>query len=236
MSMSVAEAAKRLGRSPQQVRIMMARRDLQGQRVGRSWVVDERSVAQAASRERFRGRPFSPARAWGALAILSGDHPAWLSSAARYQVREVILSPRMENRSRWASLLAGAWSRQEMSCHPGVLNRLLKDPRVVEVGVAAASRHGLDLLAGAAVPEVVVDGENVSSIVSDYMLEDAESQEDVAVVVHVPRWEGAHLQIQRNHRLQRLLVALSLLRSEDPRARKAGQDAFSRARSKLAKK
>ena len=233
MSMSVPEAAVRLGKSPQQVRKMVASRALRGQRVGGSWVIEKQSVAEASSQSRASGRPLAPARAWGALGLLSEGKAPWLSSSARYQVREVLKSSRLANQERWASALAGAWSQREMSCHSGVLKALKKDPRVVQVGANVASRYGLDLLAGHSPVGLLAGQADFPQLCDDYLLEDARSADAVSVVMFVPAWDGAIRLLRRNQRIMRLAVAMSLLRSADPRARKAGQDAFAAAREHL---
>ena len=233
MTMSVPEAAARLGKSPQQVRKMVASRALRGQRVGGSWVIERQSVAEASSQTRVSGRPLALARAWGALDLLSEGKAPWLSPSARYQVREVLKSSRLANQAIWPSVFAAACSQREMSCHSGVLNALLKDPRVVQVGPNVASRHGLDLLAGHSPVGLLVGQEDFPPLCDDYLLHDARSADAVPVVVFVAAWDGAIGLLRPNQRIMRLAVAMSLLRSADPRARKAGQDAFAAAREHL---
>ena len=233
MSMSVPEAAAVLGRSPQQVRKMAASGALRGHRVGKSWVLEKQSVAEAASQVRHSGRPLSPARAWGALDILAGGDARWLSPSARYQVRTILKSPRLENHSVWSAVFAAAWSQREMSCHPGVIDALRKDPRGIEMGAAVASRYGLDLLGGRTPAGLVVGQNDLSQLCDDYLLEAAQSSDAIAVVVYVPAWDDAIRLLRNDAHVIQLVVAQGLLKSPDPRARIAGQAAFASARQRL---
>ena len=54
---STAEAAKILGVSPRRVTALIESGDLAAQRIGRSWAVDEQSVAERAAAPKWRGRP-----------------------------------------------------------------------------------------------------------------------------------------------------------------------------------
>lgn len=51
------EAAQRLGISMRRVNALVASGDLEAQRFGRSWMLDERSVHERAERGRTAGRP-----------------------------------------------------------------------------------------------------------------------------------------------------------------------------------
>lgn len=53
----VKEAASRLGLSEQRVRALLASGQLEGQKIGRAWAVDELSVARWAGEEHQSGRP-----------------------------------------------------------------------------------------------------------------------------------------------------------------------------------
>lgn len=54
---STAEAARRLGTTPRRVVALIASGDLEATKLGRSWAVDEKSVALRASSPKLRGRP-----------------------------------------------------------------------------------------------------------------------------------------------------------------------------------
>jgi hypothetical protein len=233
MGVSVAEAANRMGKSPQQVRKMAASKMLSAQRISGVWVIDERSVARASSQERFRGRPLAPARAWGALDILAGGEALWLPSAARSQVRAVLRSPNLRNPARWAALLSAASDRYEMSCHPAAVEHLLNDPHIVEVGPGVASTYGIDLLAGNQPPTVMIAEKDWPHIAESFKLKEARSLDHISVTVRVPRWREAMTHLKQRPDVLRLAVAVSLLQSDDPRARRAGQDTLAEARRRF---
>src|SRR5437773_6147804 len=83
----VPSAAKRLGVHPSRVRALLMSGDLKGRKLGGRWLVDEYASDVRARSQSVEGRAFSPSRAWGYLALLSGDDALWLDPSARSRLR-----------------------------------------------------------------------------------------------------------------------------------------------------
>ncbi|HKK07718.1 MAG TPA: helix-turn-helix domain-containing protein [Gemmatimonadota bacterium] len=88
-SVSVAEAAERLGVSVARVHQRIAEGSLRAERIGAQWVVDELSLVRAAER-RAPGRPLSARSAWALIAAAERDDEALakLESYARSRARD----------------------------------------------------------------------------------------------------------------------------------------------------
>lgn len=71
-SVSVAQAAQRLGVSVTRVHQRIADGSLAAERVGSQWVVDERSLLRVRERSKA-GRPLSPRSAWAVIAASEDD-------------------------------------------------------------------------------------------------------------------------------------------------------------------
>lgn len=86
--MTAADAAAHLQVSQRQVRRLANNGVLTTTRVvGRTLLLDAASVHQLAGRVRHNGRPWTPATAWAALALLSGQNATWMDSAALSRLR-----------------------------------------------------------------------------------------------------------------------------------------------------
>src|SRR5439155_1427900 len=78
----VPSAAKRLGVHPSRVRALLVSGDLKGRKLGGRWFVDQYASDVRARSASVDGRAFSPSRAWGFLALLSGEEAPWLDPSA----------------------------------------------------------------------------------------------------------------------------------------------------------
>src|SRR2546427_6113190 len=100
-AISVRDAARQLGVSPQRVRAMIQRGTLAATKIGRSWVLDPDVTASFGRRTSESGRPLSAGTAWAVLALLSGCSPDWVHPAVQSRLRQ-----RLRNRDwLWRSLL-----------------------------------------------------------------------------------------------------------------------------------
>ena len=80
------EAAQRLGISMRRVNALVASGDLEAQRFGRSWMLDERSVHERAERGRTAGRPKMNEKNERNLApftLMNRNHPISCTTDAR---------------------------------------------------------------------------------------------------------------------------------------------------------
>lgn len=86
--MTTADAATHLSTSTRQVERLARAGELPVTRiVAGALLLDGASVHQRAQMSRTRGRPWSAATAWAALALLSGERVDWLSAAAMSRLR-----------------------------------------------------------------------------------------------------------------------------------------------------
>lgn len=215
-SLSVREAAERLGVSPLAVRRHIASGRLDAVKRGRDWWLDARGVERMARERRGGGRPLSPAMAWAVMLLASGEEAAarevagrdryW--SRARAWLRE---HPLVEHAER---LRARAQSEQ-LDAHPSELMRILGRLDVIATGVSAADAIGL--VGAAPIVEVYAPAGRRGAIVAEHALVPGPG----AVLVRwVPDELWPHLLGERDRRAPRAAVLLDLLESDEPRARR----------------
>lgn len=160
---SVSAAAARLGVSPRRVRAMLLANGLDGERVGRQWMVESASVPSSSRRA---GQPFSPRMAWAFMELLAGGDPDWVSSSelSRLRLRWKKLCQQEDPLSVIRSVLARRAARSRWSApEPRVL---LGDPRITASGVSD-SRAGMS---AAQYAEGYVDPVDLAAIVNTHML------------------------------------------------------------------
>jgi excisionase family DNA binding protein len=213
---SVEEAASRLGVIPRRVRAMIAHGLLDAQKVGSEWLVDVASVEARGSQRPERGRPFAPRNAWGAVWLVSGMKPQWLSPAERSRLKH-----RLEDPSELESLAPMLRSRSEL--HPlradeADISEIAKQ-RVVLSGVSAAREYGLDIRAPGVV-EAYVRDVDLERVVREFGLQRSSRPN---AILRVPRgvWPFADDQ----HVAPIGVVIADLLESSDERTRRAGHQA-----------
>lgn len=156
---AVSEVAERLGVSTRQVQHLVARGDLR--QVARG-VLDETSVERLiAVRGGSHRRAWSTETAWGAVALLSGAHAAWMGETQRSRLRARLRAlgaselverarERAEVKRYAAHSSAGQYLRAELVYATDVAGRLglaaanTIDGYLAEADVAGVvSRHGL---------------------------------------------------------------------------------------------
>ena len=148
--LSVSQAASLLDVHSSRVRQLLFDGGLRGQHIGNRWLVDGDSVRDRKQRVHSPGRPLSARNAWGAIALLGGYSPVWLSapesSRLRARLRDLALHSQPAD---WhlQRLLAARADVHRYRAHPGVLPAIVKDPEVVIGGVSAAAIVGADYVA-----------------------------------------------------------------------------------------
>lgn len=134
--MTVAEAAAALDVDARRVRALISRGQLPAEKVGSMWLVAPAAV-DARRRERpSAGRPLSPQLVWWMLAHLDGALNDGGSAPTgptdrrvRHRLRSVeASSPDVE---RWGSWLRRRGAPRRVWFHPGVVDRVVTDRRVV---------------------------------------------------------------------------------------------------------
>jgi excisionase family DNA binding protein len=148
--LSVSQAASILDVHDSRVRQLLVDGGLLGQRVGGRWLVDGNSVFDRKEQGPSAGRSLSPRNAWGALALLGGYPPAWLSAPEKSRLRarlRNLAAHRQLSGAHLQRLLAARAGVWRYRVHPGLLLVLVSDREVVMGGVSAAAAVGADYLA-----------------------------------------------------------------------------------------
>ena len=228
MDLSVAEVAERLGLSPGRVRQLAAAGRLPAQRVGRDWAVDAEALSYRALPV---GRRFSPPRAWGALALLAGVDPVWLSASARSQVRAVLRRLDDDDANHWSGLLSARSDVHRVSGHPAAVARLASSDDLLPSGPPAAADAGLPLVAAESVPERVGDEESWGRLRDALLLDEVAPGQRVDAVVRVPRIPEALALLRADPGFRTLSIAADLLDNSEPRSVSVGLAALLSARS-----
>lgn len=213
--LGVAKAASELGVSPRRVRQMLADGVLAGVQVGRAWVIDSERLHRVALRRPPVGRPWSPASAWSVLALADGEEPE-LSPVERSRARKRLA----QGLERVAGRLAARADPRWFYGHPGVLDRLAEAPAIVGAGVSASAEHGVGLLVGDGFEGYVRAGD-LDGFVERFGLDDQAARPNVLLrVVDDAAWP-----FHRGQRAAgRAVIAVDLLESDEPRARRAGAE------------
>jgi excisionase family DNA binding protein len=215
-SLSVREAADRLGISPLAVRQHIASGRLLAAKRGRDWWLDQRAVERMVWQRPASGRPLSPAMAWAVVLLASGDDAAarevagrgryW--SRARAWLRD---HPLAEHSVRLRSRAA----TEEFDAHPSELQRIRRRPDVLVSGLSASDAVGL--VGGAPAVEVYAPAAQRRAIVEEHGLV---PRNGPVRIRWVPDELWPHLDHDGDRRAPRIAVLLDLLDSDDPRARR----------------
>lgn len=176
MEVPVSEVARMRGVSPERVRALARSGQLRARRVGGHWLVDP---ADAARRARV-SRPMSQRMAWAMCVVLSGHKPAGLdpSELSRLRARIGQLRSSDDPAPQVASWLSSRAPRLELSVHPGGVERLRDDARILPSGVSDPRAQ----LSAAQEVEGYVEPGELSELRRDYLLVQAERPN---VVLHV---------------------------------------------------
>lgn len=142
-TLSVPEAADRLGVTAGRVRTLIASGELVARHLGRVLLIDAASVDRRAQLGTLDGRRFSPQRAWGLLFLLDGLDAPWVDPVSRAKLRHFIT--RHDLASLRPRLVTRAQHRQ-FRAHPSDLGPIQREPGLMRTGASAARDVGLDLM------------------------------------------------------------------------------------------
>lgn len=216
-ALPVADAARALGLSAQRVRALLDDGALPGRKVAGRWLVDRSAVDRRVREPKLTGRPFSPAQAWGLIALAEGDDPKWLDASSRSRLRRHLrehdlrdVLPSLVRRGRRIGLRA----------HASDLARIQAEPDVVRSGVSAALDHGLEIVAPG-VLEAYIPARRWSPLEQRYRLQPSADPNLILHVIDGPWPFGTD-----QHVAPKLAAALDLLDHEDERSRRAGHRAL----------
>lgn len=217
--LSVAEAAAELGVSARRVRQMLADGVLDGERIGRAWVVDAEQLRAVKHRRPRVGRPWGAASAWALLALADGGEPE-LSPVERSRARKRLA----EGLDAVVGRLAARGALQRFYAHSGLLDRLSSTRGVVRGGISAAAEHGAGLVASDEFEGYVRERDR-DALVSRFALDDQADRPNVVLrVVDDSVWPFRPEQVFAG----RSVVAVDLLDSDDPRSQRAGAELAAR--------
>lgn len=218
-ALPVVDAAARLGLSVQRVRAMLQHGELPGRKVGGRWLVDHLAVDRRIRDARLSGRPYSPAHAWGLIALAEGDDPTWLDPSNRSRLRRQLREQGLQN---LLPSLARRGRRLALRAHASDVRRIEAEPDVVRSGVSAAAEHHLDIVAPG-VLEAYVPERRLSVLERRYRLKPST---DPNLILHVIDGPWPFALDQRV--VPRLAAVLDLLDHDDERSRRAGHRALQR--------
>ena len=145
--LGVADAARRLGVSEQQVRQLVRDRKIEATRVGQAFLIRPAALAEFERSERApKGRAFTPANAWAILFMAAGMPVSWSSASEQWRFRNYLAHASLAD---LAPRLRGTSQRPATLCpHPSAIARLRRDERIMLSGVSAADALDLDLIGG----------------------------------------------------------------------------------------
>lgn len=216
-SLPASDAARLLGLSLQRVRALIAEGDLPGQKVAGRWFVDRSAVERRVRDPKLAGRPYSPAHAWGLIALAEGDNPKWLDASNRSRLRRLL---REQDIQDILPSLARRGRRLELRAHGSDLARIESEPDVVRSGVSAASEYRLEIVAPG-VLEAYVPAGRLSQLERRYRLKPSAEPNLILHVIDGP-WPFASDQ----RVVPRLAAVLDLLDHDDERSRRAAHRAL----------
>lgn len=216
-ALPVADAARKLGLSVQRVRALLGDGELRGQKVGGRWLVDRTAVDRRIRDSRLTGRPYSPAHAWGLIALAEGNDPRWLDASNRSRLRRQLRDQDLQD---VIPFLARRGHRLALRAHASDLRRIEAEPDVVRSGVSAASEHGLEIVAPGVLEAYVPVG-RLSPLERRYRLKPSA---DPNLILHVIDGPWPFADDQRV--APKLAAVLDLLDHDDERSRRAAHRAL----------
>ncbi len=194
---------------------MLADGVISGERVGRAWLIDSDELRQFQQHRPEVGRPWSPSSAWAVLALAEGRELD-LSAVERSRARKRLAL----GLDQVAGRLVARAERHHFYAHLSVLDRLGDAPDIVRSGISAASEHGADLLVQNGFEGYVRAG-HLGELVMQFGLDgNAERPNVVLRAVDDAVWPFDAGQVVAG----RVVVAVDLLESGDPRSSRAGKE------------
>jgi len=221
-SLSVGEAAGRLGVTPMAVRRQIASGRLPAVKHGRDWWLDVQAVERMARQPPGGGRPLSPAMSWAVLLLASGEETTAqeVAGRARYWSRARAWL-RAHPLGEHAARLRARAQAERFDADPSELKRVLARPDVMATGVSAADVIGL--VGSASTVEVYAPAGHRAVLLGEHALMPGAGP---VFVRWVPDELWPQLLGERDHRAPRAAVLLDLLESDEPRTRREAERAL----------
>ena len=210
-----AEWAKAHGVSERRARQLASAGQISARKSGGRWLIDDARRGQPLRGQ--RGRPLSERSAWAILDVLDGAPSQGISRSETARARRraagaAELSP---------DDLAGRADVLALRAHPGVLDALSSDARVVVGGVRAASMHGADVIELSGI-ELYALREDAAALIGEYALRPA--RDDANVVLR----SASRLPASISRMASAAVAAFDLLDAGDERSVRAARQLLRR--------
>ena len=182
---------------------------------GGSWLID--SARCAPQRRGRHGRPLSERSCWAIIDILNGAEPPRMSRTELARARRRAAGA--------GSFLPGELAARadvlSLRAHPGVLDALSGDERLVIAGAQAAFRHGADLIGISGLELYAVRGD-LDALSREYALRPA--QDDANVILRL----ASRLPAASGRIASAAVAAFDLLDAGDERSVRAARQLLRR--------
>ena len=198
---------------------MLADGTIDGQRIGRDWVIGEHALDVAVSRRRCAHRPWHPRSAWAVLALADGGEPGGTASQRYRAVRrlEVGLLNLLE-------CLSSRAIKHRLYVHPATRDRIAAESGVVRTAASASPAHGLDIIDFGPL-EAYVSQSTLESLCERFVIDERNDRPNMVLqVVRDDFWPfGDDAEVA-----PAAVVAVDLIESEDGRCKRAGAQLLKR--------
>ena len=233
---SVHEAADSLGVSMERVRQMIHAGQLAARRSSAGWLIPADAVAER-SRNVYVGRPPEPQTAWSAIALLAAAAMAQASKPTPgdvVSVAEVVPDRKLRHRvlhllasipdpvidaRPWRRLLSARGRVRHLWVHPGVFDRLARDPKVSRGGAEAVLSGQDGLTAQPGRLELYVSEADAEDLIRQYRMR--EERDGQVRLVIMPSSIPSELAPGGGDPVAAPAAVSGLLEEDDPRARYA---------------
>jgi excisionase family DNA binding protein len=220
MTVDVPEASRRLGVSARRVRELIVAGVLPATRIAGRYAIVEDALDELAERSRPSWvRAFSRRIAWGAAALVDGEHPGWLSQPELSRLRRR-LSETDPNADAWRTRLkerAGSTTTYRVT--PANTRRLLSSKVIARSGVSARNLASDRQVAADMAAVWQAQRADLAEVITRYAMLPSDQGN---VVVRIADVEGmAATGVSGD--AYRLIVAADLLDAGDARQKRAGR-------------
>lgn len=220
--LSVQDVARELDLSERRVRALIEEDQLPAERVGRSWLLSPDDVERFHRRKGRRGRPLSSRNAWALLALLGDEKPEWVRPDVLSRLRRYARNPEWllngvehsEPRADVRFLWLPKQDLPKLSDYALARSGLSASRAVSQMDVVARPKEPLDAYASADV---------ASDILRRFVPE--QNVDDPNVILRIPELPWIS---KKQGEVSLAVAAADLLDHDDPRVRRAGQNALRR--------
>jgi excisionase family DNA binding protein len=214
--LSVNEAAHLLSLRPRSVLRLIRDGELPARKEFGRWRILRSDVEVRRELGSHGGRRYSPAQAWGLITIASGGQAPWLDRVSRWRI-ERQLDARPFDMLRPG--LTGRGRSHRYAAHPDSITRLRRMTGVMLSGLPGAVASGAGVVASSEHFEAYLpESHLVEAVRKNHLREDLEGSVNLRPVA-AEALPGPWPEVA-----PRLAIALDLLESHDPRARRVGRD------------